>query len=294
VVPGRAGRRPGNPATLVSLGNALLDQGNPGGAIAEYREAIRLAPEHALAHCNLGMALWRKGDRDGALDEYRQAIRLKPDLADAHFNLATALWMHKRDLDGAIVEYRVVIRLNPNEAIAHINIGAILCDRKQDYDGAIACFEAAIRLNPNEAIAHGNLGFALRQKGDLDRAADEYREAIRLNPKYAKVHYCLAWLLAAGPDRLRDGKQAVEHAARACELTDWKDPAFIEVLAAAHAEAGDFDRAVEFQKKALAFPDHEKPVGKAGQERLQHYARKKPYRDPDLAPRPAPGRREGG
>src|SRR5262249_50526800 len=98
-------------------------------------------------------------------------------------------------------------------------------------------------------------GFALRNKGDLDRAAVEYREAIRLNPKYAKVHHMLAWLLAAGPDRLRDGKQAVEHAARACELTDWKDPAIIEVLAAAHAEASDFAGAVESKKRALSFPD---------------------------------------
>jgi hypothetical protein len=68
-------------------------------------------------------------------------------------------------------------------------------------------------------------------------------------------------------------------------LTAWKAPDPIATLAAAHAEAGDFDRAVEFQNKALAFPAYAKRVGKAGQARLQLYARQNPYRDPTLAPR---------
>jgi tetratricopeptide (TPR) repeat protein len=154
---------------------------------------------------------------------------------------------------------------------------------KRDHDGAIACFEAAIRLAPKFALAHANLGSARRRKGDVAGAIAAYREATRLDPKYAKTHNNLAWLLAAGPDGLRDGKQAVEHATRGCELTGWKDAAFLEVLATAHAEAGDFDKAVEYQKKALSFPEYGKQVGKAGQERLQLYARKKPYRDPALA-----------
>ena len=89
------------------------------------------------------------------------------------------------------------------------------------------------------------------------------------------------------PDGVRDGKQAVEHATRACELTNWKDPARIATLAAAHAEAVDFERAVEFQTKALSFPEYEKRFGKVGRERLQLYDQQKPYRDPALARREA-------
>ena len=42
-----------------TLGNALYLKGQYDPAIAEYKEAIRLKPDYALAHNNLGMALKR-------------------------------------------------------------------------------------------------------------------------------------------------------------------------------------------------------------------------------------------
>src|SRR5438067_1602731 len=70
-----------------NLGNALYVKGDHDGAIAEYREAIRVKPDHAEAHHNLGSALDDKGDHDGAIAEWHEAIRLKPDLAKAHYDL---------------------------------------------------------------------------------------------------------------------------------------------------------------------------------------------------------------
>jgi hypothetical protein len=90
-------------------------------------------------------------------------------------------------------------------------------------------------------------------------------------------------VLAVGPEGIRQGRQAVEHANRACELAEWKDPNYIDTLAAAYAEAGQFDKAIEYQKKALTFPAFEKDNGLAARKRLDSYARKEPYRDPTLA-----------
>jgi hypothetical protein len=77
----------------------------------------------------------------------------------------------------------------------------------------------------------------------------------------------------------------VEHATRACELTAWKDPVWIDTLAAAYAEAGDFNKAMEYQKKALSFPKLAKAHAENGRKRLEQFVQKKPYRDPVLAPR---------
>src|SRR5262249_44432673 len=119
--------------------------------------------------------------------------------------------------------------------------------------------------------------------------------AVRLDPKLARAHRGLAWVLATGPDAVRDGRRAVEHATRACELTGWKVAVHIDALAAACAEAGDFGRAIEYQKRALAVPAFEKASGEEARRRLGLYTQKKPYRDPAfMLPEVAPPPREAG
>jgi tetratricopeptide (TPR) repeat protein len=309
--------RPDNVAARGNLGVALHDKKDLDGAIAAYREVLRIDPRSALAHNNLGNALHEKGDLDSAIAQYRAAIRLEPNFANAHSNLGNAL-RDGKDLDGAIAEYRAAIRLDPKHVRAHNNLGNALRDAK-DLDGAVAEYREAIRLSPELAPAHNNLGLALRDKGDvecaiasyrealrLDPRSDSthvnlghalsgkgdvegaigsYREALRLNPAFATAHNNLAWILATGPTGVRDGKLAVEHATKACELTAWKNPLWIDTLAAAYAETGDFDSAVEYQKKALSIPKLAMTHAEDGRKRLELYVRKKPFRDPVLAPR---------
>ena len=112
-----------------------------------------------------------------------------------------------------------------------------------------------------------------------DESLRDYDEAIRIVPNYAVALSGSAWLRATCPDeRFRDGKKAVEHASKACELAQWKDFDSIDTLAAAHAEAGDFDKAIELETKALDDPEWAKANGDGGRKRLAMYREKKPYR----------------
>jgi tetratricopeptide (TPR) repeat protein len=73
------------------LGLALKAQGNLPGAVACYREALRLDPKLAPAHVNLGNAFYDQKDLAGAVACYREAIRLDPKDARVHFNLGIGL-----------------------------------------------------------------------------------------------------------------------------------------------------------------------------------------------------------
>jgi tetratricopeptide (TPR) repeat protein len=162
-----------------------------------------------------------------------------------------AYWYTKKELDKAISEYNEIIRLDPASASAYCGRALVWFDRK-DYDRAIADDNEAIRLDPKHAWAFNNRGNAWAAKKEFARALADYDEAVRLDPSLAAAYKNRAWILANGPaGPLRDGKKAVESAFRGCELTDWKDPNYLDTLAAAYAEAGDFDSAVRTQARAI-------------------------------------------
>src|SRR5260370_12666627 len=109
-----------NPSAHFQSAVALEHTGDVDGAIAEYRLAIKDAPNHADSHYNLGRLLeMAKRDHDAAIAEYREALRLRPDDPDVHNDFGISL-KNKGDLEGAAREYRETLRLNPNHADAHV------------------------------------------------------------------------------------------------------------------------------------------------------------------------------
>ena len=80
------------------------------------------------------------------------------------------------------------------------------------------------------------------------------------------------------PERLEGGKKYATQ--KACTLTQWKIPGIIDTLAAANAEAGNFDEAVKRETQYLTFslPAKDRST-EARQRPLSLYEQKQPYRD---------------
>ena len=106
------------------------------------------------------------------------------------------------------------------------------------------------------------------------------RQAILLDGKDAWCYNQLAWVQATCSDAsVRNGKEAVAAATKACELTGWRNWQFVDTLAAACAEAGDFKRAVELQEQALRTGAPIRSEQKAMQERVRLYKQSQPFRE---------------
>ena len=234
-----------------NLGNALLQTGRPIEAIDEYRKSLDIRPDYADAINNLGAALGELGRPDEAITHYRKALAIEPRSEDAHNNLGNAL-AQKGQVAEAIAEYQMALEIRPGFADARNNLGAILADHGR-VDEAIVQYRKVLDVSPECAAAYHNLGGALCRQGKLDEALASWREGIRRCPKDSPLLSVTAWQLATSPNAsLRSGPEAVALAQRAVELTGGRSPEFLDVLAAAYAEAGRFPDALAIARQALS------------------------------------------
>ena len=201
----------------------------------------------------------------------------KVKLDEAYFNRGVE-WAAQGKHDNAIVDYTNAIKLNPQYREAFNNRGNAY-RRKNELDRALADYNEAIRLNPKRGMYYRNRGNVLSDQRDYAHALADYTEAIKIDANDASANDSAAWIMATAPDaRLRDGKRALTLAMKACELTQWKNGSYVDTLAAAHAEDGNYAEAVRRQEQALADIGFEKSDGKNARTRLKLYKSGKPVR----------------
>jgi len=171
-----------------------------------------------------------------------------------------------------------------NYALSQVNLGgcyAIGRGVAQDYMEAVKWYRKA--ADQNLAEAQTRLG-ACYAKG-LGVAKDEV-EAVNWLRKAAEAGEvnalsALAWMLATSENSaIRDGAHAVAFGEKAVAATSRKDPAALDNLAAAFAEAGQFEKAVSTEQEAIALLRTE--TEKIDYEtRLKLFEGKLPYRAKD-------------
>jgi len=133
------------------------------------------------------------------------------------------------------------------------------------------CVEAAL-LRPNINIRVGKYAEALK----------EFNSLVSLDPRpvtLARVLSDCAWFYSTCPNTsFRNSQQAIKDAKAACSIMLWKDKNMIDTLAAAYAEVGDFNSAVQYAQQALAIKDISATDSKRIQRHLESFQQHKPIR----------------
>jgi len=289
---------------------AHAEQGDVDRAIDELTEALRVDPEMADAYRERAALSLRRADAGRAVSDFTRALALQPDSAADHLGRGQANLKLGR-LDQAIADFSECIRLAPWDWQPWYRRGLARAARKE-HEQAVADFTEVIRLAPDQMEAYLQRAFAYTQLGQHDRAIGDYTEQIRLKPASplaynlrgrlyqrqgqpaaaiadhvrasqldpvnANTHSQLAWIWATCPDAaLRDGHRAMESALKACDLTQWQKAHCLDALAAAQAERGQFDEAVQSAQRAVELaPEPEKPAYLG---RLETYRQGRAWRD---------------
>ena len=185
------------------------------------------------------------------------------------------LWFHHLEQDKAIADFDESLRLRPDPET--MTLRAFAWKRKGNKEKAMELLDEAIRLEPNNALAWRVRGATYASLGDYPKTLAHYTESIRIDPDNPESILHRAILQSGCMDaNIRDGKQAVADAMKACELTGWNQPLFLNCLSFAYSEAGDFDRAIAMQKKVIELsPNKQNPMAT---DRIAQFREKKPFR----------------
>jgi tetratricopeptide (TPR) repeat protein len=185
---------------------------------------------------------------DGALAEFTQSVRLAPDFAAAHYNRGRVLIDLRRN-DEAKPELETATRLDPGSSGSWYLLGLIAKQAARGEE-SIPLLQKAAVLDPNNADIRYMLGQELLRQGQPAGAIEQWRKAIQIRPQYNEAVYNLSRLLMkTDPEegqRLKDqfeAQQAEQH------ITDRAQT--LGNFALTSADARDWPQAIAQLKEAL-------------------------------------------
>ncbi len=252
-------------------------------ALQNYRNILRICPEHIPAKNNLGQVLYNLGRVKEAKKYFLEIINAGHEVAEAHYNLANC-FVREGDQAKALLSYQAALRIKPvygdawhNLGIIYKNLGeygqaeaalheelsndksqlegwfllGLVCQLQSKINEAIKSYREALKLGQHLMAAY-NLGICYHEQADYAMAINMFEQVIVWQPDYAQ-----AWNnLGRSFEESQQHDKAVEAYQRAIDIqSDFCDA--IANLGSMMREEGRVEQAIDHYQRALSYnPDH--------------------------------------
>jgi tetratricopeptide (TPR) repeat protein len=240
---------PRNDRAQVNLAQGLVAQRKQPEAVERLTTALQVNPENEAAHALLGR-LYLRDRPEEALGHLQEALRLRPENKATRLDLGQLFWTQGR-FEEAAQQFAELAQQDPDSAAGHFALGKALC-RLGRWQEAAASLRRAVELSPREVPFRHTLGLALYEAGQTADSLDQYKAASAMQLGWPDQLNAFAWGILTGKDAdPRRDEEALEAAKQVCQATHFRNAQFLNTLAAAYAETGRFEEAVQTARKAL-------------------------------------------
>ena len=241
-------------------------------ALSDLNKAIAMAPKDPMTLLQRAEVALDRDDVKSAKEDFRTATQVAPQILNLEMviGLRSRIALVENRLADAINDAQLLAERNPTSMFHRLRLASLYTMDNRPRK-AIDVLSELLQSDPGNVAALRSRGDALLSVGDHKKAIADYESAVESVGKLefetadefqkqeaAGIYNNLSWVLATSPnDSVRDGKRSLELAEKAAKFSDYKAAHILSTLAAAYAESGNFDKAVEWSEKAVQLGDEE-------------------------------------
>ena len=241
-------------------------------ALSDLNKAIAMAPKDPMTLLQRAEVALDRDDIKSAKEDFRSATQVAPQILNLEMviGLRSRIALLENRLADAINDAQLLADRNPNNTFHRLRLASLYTMDNRPRK-AIEVLSDLLQADPGNVPALRSRGDALLSVGDHKKAIEDYEAAVDSvgeiefetadefqKQEAAGIYNNLSWVLATSPnDSVRDGKRSLELAEKAAKLSDYKAAHILSTLAAAYAEAGNFEKAIQWSEKAVQLGDEE-------------------------------------